>query len=220
MPYRHILNLFSVTILGLFVGYASTHVLLETNKNEILRETINRKISSVESLTETKYTLSKLGSEQVYQDYFDVRIKHEKITNEESTVKAIITAKQDLPAGFNFKWILGQDVQATSSLSAGILNEIKKGDQSEIYLNVYGFNKKQKTFLSFEISGVVNGQKIFKETLSSSMPEDSFEYLVQQKYEDEMKLIEKNQKSSGKIFGQSAEKSFSMKKFDLENIIK
>lgn len=210
MSKHFLLNSFCITVLGVFAGYSVTHVVLESNHGLQSRD-----VASINQ----GHTLSKLASQQVYQDYFDVRIKHEhfsKKRDEQSTVKAVITAKKDLPAGLSFRWVLGQDVQVTSSELTGTLHEIKQGESQEVFLNVYGFNKQQKTFLSFEVKGTVDNHLLVKETLSSSRPEDSFEYVVQQAHEAEVKAAASDKKINDKLSVQSA----TSKKFSLENIVK
>ncbi len=118
-------------------------------------------------------------------------------------------AKQNLPAGLNFKWKLGQNVSSSAADIEGQLPDLKKGEKTELFITVYGFNKNSKTFLSFSLSGNIDGHDLFKETLSSSRPEDSFEYVVQQKYEQEQK-----EDAANKLNGKVSAKSIRPRKFD------
>lgn len=206
MSKQFVLNSFCIMLFGGFIGYKITHLVIEKTEG-------TAEMASVEE-SRPQYTLTKLASHQVYQDYFDVRIKHEvisKTSDGHSIVKAIISAKKDLPAGISYQWRLGQDVTSAAADIQGQLPEIREGEKVELSLMVYGFHKEAKTFLSLALSGNVDNHPFFKETLSSSRPEDSFEYVVQQKYE-----IEQQEKRSGKV----STKSIRSKKFDLENIVK
>lgn len=214
MSKQFILNSFCVTIFGAFLGYSVTHLVME-KKNSLGPEGF-QEMASIQG-HENQYTLTKLGSHQVYQNYFDVRIKHESISKTAegtSVVKAVITAKKDLPAGLNYQWKLGQDVGSSAADQQGQLSEFKQGEQQEVFITVYGFNKHSQSYLSFVINGTVDGHTISKETLSSSRPEDSFEYVVQQQHALEQQEAARN--SNGKV----STKSVRSKKFDLQNIVK
>lgn len=208
MPKQFILNSICITLFGTFVGYSVTHLALSQ---------ANQTSLEMASLApDSRYTLTKLASQQIYQDYFDVRIKHDSIAKTSdgfSVVKAIVTAKKDLPAGLNFKWKLGEDV-TTSEVLTGELEALKSGEKKEIALRVAGFNKHSQKYLSFVLSGQVDNHILHKETLSSSRPEDSFEYVVQQNYQ-----LEQDQ-AAKKMNGKLSTKSARQKKFDLENVIK
>lgn len=194
---------------GAFVGYSVTNLVLE-HKNEGSKD-----FASIDQ-SHASHSLTKLASQQIYQDYFDIRIKHEDISTDSdksSVVKAVITAKRDLPAGLNYQWKLGQDVTSSAADVEGQLPEFKQGEKKELFLTVYGFHKKAQTYLSFILNGTIDNHILAKETLSSSRPEDSFEYVVQQQHELEK---QESKKMSGKVSTQSAQR----KKFDIENIVK
>lgn len=211
MSKQFILNSICITLFGTFVGYSVTHVALgNANQNSLEMASL---------APDNQHTLTKLASQQVYQDYFDVRIKHESISKTvegQSVVKAIVTAKKDLPTGLSFKWKLGEDV-ATSEELAGELGSLKSGEQKEIFLRVFGFNKRSQKFLSFALTGKVDNHVLHRETLSSSRPEDSFEYVVQQNDRLEQERANENAKKNN---GKLSTKSVRNKKFDLENVIK
>lgn len=217
MSKHFLLNSICVTLFGTFIGYSVTYLVIEMNHN-LHNQGMQEMASIKEESHLNEHTISKLASHQVYQDYFDLRVKHEVISktqNGRSLVKAIISAKKDLPAGLNYKWKLGQDVTASLSDLSGQLPEIKRGEKREIFLTVYGFHKHTKSYLSIIINGNVDHQALYKETLSSSRPEDSFEYIVQQNFAQEQKQ-QNAQKQNGKLNTQSVRS----KKFNLENIIK
>ncbi len=213
MPTKSILNSICITLFGTFVGYGVTHMALSSGQSHSI---------DMVSLApnENPHRISKLASQQIYQDYFDVRIKHDVIaTTEEgqSVVKAIVTAKKDLPAGLSFQWKFGENVTSSSADISGHLGEIKRGQKQEVLLPVYGFNKQSKKYLSFIVSGKIDRHDIQKETLSSSRPEDSFEYVVQQAHQLEQ---ERAQEEARQNHGKVKKKSIRSKKFDPENIIK
>ena len=213
MSRQLIINSIFIMLFGTFFGYGVTHMAMNRDYSHSL---------DMASLapTNSDHTLTKIASQQIYQDYFDVRIKHDEISKSaegQSIVKAIITAKKDLPAGLTFKWKLGENVTSHSTELTGQLGAFKRGEKQEFALPVYGFTKQSKRFLSLVVSGKVDNHELHKESLSSSRPEDSFEYVVQQAYQLEQdRAKEEKQKSNGKIKTQSVRS----KKFDLGNIIK
>ena len=212
MSKQFILNSICITLFGTFLGYGATHIAMSKGQSNSL---------DMASLapSENNHRLTKLASQQIYQDYFDVRIKHDSISKTEdgqSIVKAIVTAKKDLPAGLNYSWKLGENVTSNSSEITGQLQAIKRGESQEVQLPVYGFTKQSKRFLSFVINGKVDKHDLHKESLSSSRPEDSFEYVVQQAHQLEQERAEEEVKTTGKV----KTKSVRSKKFDPENIIK
>lgn len=212
MPKQFILNSICITLFGTFLGYGVTHMAMSKGASNSL---------DMASLapSENNHRISKLASQQIYQDYFDVRIKHESIStteNGQSVVKAIVTAKKDLPAGLTYTWKLGENVTSSSSDITGQLAAIKRGESQEVLLPVYGFTKQSKRFISFVINGKVDKHDLHKESLSSSRPEDSFEYVVQQANQLEQEREQEASKNSGKV----KTKSVRSKKFDPENIIK
>jgi len=212
MSKQFILNSICITLFGTFLGYGATHIAMSKGQSNSL---------DMASLapSENNHRLTKLASQQIYQDYFDVRIKHDSISKTEdgqSIVKAIVTAKKDLPAGLNYSWKLGENVTSNSSEITGQLQAIKRGESQEVQLPVYGFTKQSKRFLSFVINGKVDKHDLHKESLSSSRPEDSFEYVVQQAHQLEQERAQEEAKTTGKV----KTKSVRSKKFDPENIIK
>lgn len=213
MSKQFLLDFIYITAFGVFTGYGVTHLVTQRNTSpgyNPVRETA--------SINDEEHTLTKLAARQIYQDYFDIHIKHDFISNNDknsSVVKAIIVAKKDLPEGLRYQWILGESVSVSSSHIDGTLGALKQGNQKEIPLIVYGFNKQAQTYLSFVLSGEVDNHKLHKEVLSSSRPEDSFEYVVQQAYAQE-KVQEQQERAAGKV----ETKSIKPKKFDLNKIIK
>ena len=213
MSKQSILNSICITLFGTFLGYGVTHIAMSNNQSHSL---------DMASLApnENDHRITKLASQQIYQDYFDVRIKHDSISeteNGQSTVKALVTAKKDLPAGLSFSWKLGENVTSNSPEISGQLAAIKRGETQEVLLPVYGFTKQSKRFLSFIVSGKVDKHDLHKESLSSSRPEDSFEYVVQQAHQlEQERAADEASKNNGKV----KTKSVRSKKFDPANIIK
>ncbi len=213
MSKQFVLNSICVTLFGTFIGYGVTQMAMSSGRSQSLDMA---SLAPVDS----QRTMTKLASQQIYQDYFDVRIKHESISPTEdgpSILKAIISAKKDLPAGLMFKWNLGESVTSNSPDLSGTLGEIKRGESQEVFLSVYGFTKQSKKFLSFIVSGTVDQHQLQKESLSTSRPEDSFEYVVQQAYQlEQQRAKDDASRNNGKISTQSVRS----RKFDLNNIIK
>jgi hypothetical protein len=212
MSKQFILNSICITFFGIFLGYGVTQMAMNNSSSHSLEMA-----SLAPHVNERR--LTKLASQQIYQDYFDVRIKHEFISETEdgqSSVKAIVTAKKDLPLGLSYEWKLGEKVSSTSTQMTGPLKAIKRGENQEITLSVYGFTKHSKKFLSFIVSGKIDQHDLQKESLSSSRPEDSFEYVVQQAHQLDQERAQEEAKLNGKV----KTKSVRSKKFDPKNIIK
>ena len=213
MPKQFVLNSICITLFGAVLGYGVTHIALGNGPSQSLDMASTAVHNNGQRLT-------KLASQQVYQDYFDVRIKHDSISQTEdglSLVKAIVTAKKDLPSGISYSWKLGEGVTSNSPEITGQLGAIPRGESQELVLPVYGFTKHSKKFLSFMVNGNVDRHELRKESLSSSRPEDSFEYVVQQAQQLEEKRAQDDLKENN---GKVKTKSVRSKKFDPENIIK
>ncbi|MBC7754487.1 MAG: hypothetical protein H7Z71_09640 [Moraxellaceae bacterium] len=213
MPKQFVLNSICITLVGAVLGYGVTHIAMGNGPTHSLD------MASI-AVKDGGQRLTKLASQQIYQDYFDVRIKHDSISQTEdglSVVKAIVTAKKDLPSGISYAWKLGEGVTSNSPEIIGQLGAISRGQSQELVLPVYGFTKHSKKFLSFMVNGNVDRHELRKESLSSSRPEDSFEYVVQQAHQLEEKRAQDDLKENN---GKVKTKSVRSKKFDPENIIK
>ena len=213
MPKQFILNSICITLFGAVLGYGVTQIAMGNGPTHSLD------MASI-AVKDSGQRITKLASQQIYQDYFDVRIKHDLISETEdglSVVKAIVTAKKDLPLGLSYSWKLGEGVASNSPDMTGQLAAIPRGESQELVLPVYGFTKQSKKYLSFTIDGKIGRHELRKESLSSSRPEDSFEYVVQQAHQlDEKRAQDELKENNGKV----KTKSVLRKKFDPENIIK
>lgn len=209
MPRYQLLKSLTILSCGVLFGYLVTPLMISS-------KTESHQIDF--SSQSPDYVLSKMNSFQVSAEYFDVRIKHEIISEEEegvSVVKALVTARKDLPAGLHFKWNLGEHVYSNDHVS-GLLPEIKANQTYEVLLSVKGFTKASKNYLSFIITGQVDSHKLTREVLSSSRPEDSFEYFVQEQHRLEQENLKQDQNGKPSIQSNTTLKN----KFNLENIIK
>ncbi len=211
MPKQHFLKSFSIITSGFLIGYVGMNIY----QNQFTHSEMNFSSLAGSEKSGSLPKLSKLSSESIYENYFDVRIKHIKIANninDPSIVKAIIIAKTNIPSGLKYQWLNGVDVIIKEELTHGVLPELQAGEEKEIEIAVSGFSKALQTYLSFEIQGQIGSQEIKKTILSSSRLEDSFEYLVQQNAQKE-----KEEKLNSKSLKASATKK---SKFDLSNIVK
>lgn len=201
---------------GFVIGYGFTSIL----KNQISSSSSDEiSMSSIAEENSSGRTLTKLGTESIYQEFFDIRIKNVNISKAKdgtSDVVAVITARKNIPEGLSFKWIMGEGVSAVSESTTGVLGSLEKNEVKEVPLKVFGFNKSIQSYLSFDIDGEITGFKIKKSVLASSRPEDSFEYLVQNESQREIQEQKNSNSTKGQVKITNSKKS----KFDLSNVIK
>jgi hypothetical protein len=188
---------------GLFLGYQATQLVLDATNSDEIR--------SIASSSETK-SFAKMQSEQVAKNYLNIQLVTEQIAvkkSDPSIIKVIITAVKDLPTGIKYNWLLHSDVITADAIS-GSLEEMKSGEKTEIKIQVTGFSKEVRTFINFKISGKIGTLQIHRNLITSSRPEDSFEYIVENSFA--------NEKNTGKIQKLSNGKSV-RKKFDIKKVV-
>ncbi len=171
--------------LGAVVGYSSVKFLKQPNEN-------NRGIASL--------TFSKLGSEQYAKTLFDVKIENESIakkSDEESIINVKIEAFKTLPEGLSFVWNVPDTVTVVEGELNGPLTGFSAKETKEFRLKVKGYSKEVRNFISFTIKGDLDGKTVARDVLVSSRPEDSFEYVVQEK-EKERAIDKKSFNKLGK----------------------
>lgn len=170
---------------------------------------------------ESHFGIFKMSQHEKLFDYLEVKIQHIEIAqsaDDFSKVIAMIKAKKDLPPNLKYQWKLARDMRS-DDLSSGFIPALKAGDIKEIELNVRGFSKEFQTYLGLVVSGFVEGESLSREYLSSSRPEDSFEYVVQQRNLNERRELEKKNGSSNKM-GEKPQQTFLERKFSTQNLIK
>lgn len=116
----------------------------------------------------------------------------------------------------SYSWILGEDVVSQDSL-IGSIPALKGGESHEVEFRVLGFSKEFQSYLSLTIDTQIENQIVRKDYLSTSRPEDSFEYLVQRNNQIEKSQLEKT-KGVNKMG--SNQKTALEKKFNPSEIIK
>ena len=165
--------------------------------------------------------IMKLGAEQVSKNYFDVRITNESVAaydKEISIVKATITTLRDIPEGLQYRWQLHQDMISTDSLT-GTLPEMKVGTTQEFTLTVTGFSKEHNSHINFVILGQLAGQNIRRSVITSSRPEDSLGYLVEQNALKEAQEEASGTKKINKLNNGKKPKTLK-EKFNLNNVVR
>jgi len=185
MSFSNILKSTLVMTLGAVVGYSTVKFLKQPNEN-------NRGIASL--------TFSKLGSEQYAKTLFDVKIENESIakkSDEESIVTVKIEAFKTLPEGLTYTWNIPDTVTVVDGDLSGPLTGFSAKETKEFHLKVKGYSKEVRNFISFTIKGELDGKSVSRDVLVSSRPEDSFEYVVQEK-EKERALDKKTLNKLGK----------------------
>lgn len=163
--------------LGVVTGYSSVKFFKQPNEN-------NRGIASL--------TFSKLGSEQYAKTLFDVKIENESIakkSDEESIINVRIEAFKTLPDGLSYVWNIPDTVTVIEGDLNGPLAGFSAKETKEFRIKIKGYSKEIRNFISFTIKGDLDGKPVERDVLVSSRPEDSFEYVVQEKEKE--RAIEK-----------------------------
>lgn len=204
MSSKFIIKSFIISTVGLFVGYAGMNAFVALN-SENKSEAFERTIASS--------PITKIGIDQISRDYFDIKISNQSVAeknDETSVVQVTVTALKNLPAGLQYKWNLHKDMTSTDALT-GQLDEMATGSKKEFSLRVVGFSKQINSHVNFSITGQIGEHILRRSVITSSRPEDSFEYVVEQ--------AARNEQKTGKIQKLSNGKSV-RKKFDLNKVIK
>ncbi|MFN3453969.1 MAG: hypothetical protein ACK41T_03350 [Pseudobdellovibrio sp.] len=181
---KHILLKTALTsVLGIIVGYGVTQ---HTQQQIFAQKNVTHRFLASTPLT-------KLGVDQVSYDYFNVSIDNKSLSessNESSVVSVKITALKNIPVQLSYQWLLGREVITTDGLT-GIITPMAAGEEKVFEIRLQNYSKEFLSHVSFIITGALGQHSVNRETLISSRPEDSFEYLVQ-KNEMRVNLNEHN----------------------------
>jgi hypothetical protein len=201
MSSKFALKSIAVASAGLFIGYTGMTIANNTRESNFA----NRSVASL--------PLLKIGADQISRDYFDIKIINEVIADndsESSILKAIITAKKDLPEGMQYQWKLHKDMNSNDILD-GSISALTAGKSTEISLQVVGFSKQINSHINFSVFGELDNHTLHRSVITSSRPEDSFEYIVEK--------AALHEKETGKVQKLSNGKPV-RKKFNLNNVIR
>ena len=156
--------------------------------------------------------MAKLGSQQLARTYFETKVHLKDIAKNESetsTLKVTITALKNIPTGLVYSWVLPKDVNLVSGFANEQIGSLAQGESKDFEIQVNGFSKELRKYVSFEVIGDINQFPLRHEVLLSSRLEDSLEYLIHQN--------ELNKKSE---IGTQKLRAKAKSKFAPENIIK
>ena len=174
------------------------------------------KYSSEKPLQQNRFLASipmaKLGSQQIARTYFETKTHLKDIAKSESetsTLKVTITALKNIPPGLVYSWVLPKDVHLVSGFAHEQIGSLNQGESKDFEIQVNGFSKELRKYVSFEVQGDINQFPLRHEVLLSSRIEDSLEYLIQQS-----ELKKQPQIGTQKL------RAKTKNKFDPENIIK
>lgn len=203
---KHIILKSLLTIfLGVGTGYGIT---LLTNQGENLEQAQRTIASSPKAL--------KLGQDQMSYDFFDLQLSNEVLADsfeQNSIIRATVTAKKDIPDTLQFKWHLGEGVTSADSLEGSIFS-LKAGDTQIFELQVQQYSKLSSSHVSFYVLGNLAQQKVDRQAIISSKMEESLEYIIQQA---ELHKRNENQKGVQKL---STGLSNTQKKFNPDKVIR
>jgi hypothetical protein len=144
--------------------------------------------------------MSKMASEQVSKSLIDMRLRNLEVgllADDVSTIRMTLQTFKPIPAGVNYTWNLPSDVQLVEGKISDQLPEMAANQTKEIIIKVKSYNKIKKSYISFLIEGNVENTNFKRESLVSSRPEDSFEYVVQD-YERSQKAEARAMNKMGK----------------------
>ncbi len=201
MPSPFIIKSALATTTGLFIGFFAMSFI----QNNPPTENFDRAIASSPML--------KIGADQISRDYYDLKILNDIVAeknSETSVIKVVIFAKKDLPLGLQYRWHLHKDMTSSNILS-GSIGEMTAGSKKEFSLRVVGFSKEINSHINFLVFGQMGDHNLRRSAITSSRPEDSFEYVVENAAKNEQKTGKVQKLSNGKEV---------RKKFDLKKVIR
>lgn len=169
MSFTNILKSTLAVTLGAVVGYSSVKYMKQPNEN-------NRGLASL--------TFSKLGSEQYAKSLFEVKIENESLAqkaDEESSIVVRVEAYKSLPEGLTYSWNIPDTVTIVQGDISGNILGFSPHEVKEYRLKVKGYSREVRNFISFTVKGALNNKEVSRDVLVSSRPEDSFEYVVQER---------------------------------------
>lgn len=178
MSFGNILKSTFIISFGAVVGYSSVKYLSRPNEN-------NRGLASM--------TFSKLGTEQYAKTLFDIKIINESLaknSDEESSLLVTIEAYKSLPTGLEYTWNLPDTVTLIQGQLTGTVDNFSARETKEFRIKVKGYSKEVRNYVSFTLKGHLENKQIERDVLVSSRPEDSFEYVVQER-EKERAIVKK-----------------------------
>jgi len=203
MSKQFLLKTAATTGFGLIIGFLSMHLIL--NKNVVQRGLASQK--------ESPFIIQKLSLDMVSRNYFHIKLTSDDIAEKQdgiSTVKAIVTAYQDIPAGLEYKWNLEKGATSHSILE-GILPAISAGQTYEFQITTQNFSHEIQNHISISISGKIAEHTVQRDAIIASRPEDSFEYVLQ-KAAEERKQDPQNMKIQKLSNGQKIDDKFRLDK--------
>lgn len=156
--------------------------------------------------------MAKLGSQQLARTYFETKVHLKEIAkteSETSILKVTITAIKNIPTGLVYSWVVPKDVHVVSGFTHEQIGSLAEGESKGFEVQVNGFSKELRKYVSFEIIGQVNQLPIRHEVLLSSRIEDSLEYLIHQ-----------NELKKNSEIGVQKLRAKAKSKFAPENVIK
>jgi len=171
MSKQLLLKIALTTSFGLATGFLSMHLFL--NKNTAHRGLASQK--------ESPFVIQKLSLDMVSRNYFQIKLTSDDIAEKQdgvSTIKAVITAYQDIPAGLAYKWNLEKGATSHSTLE-GVLPAIASGDTYEFQITTQNFSHEVQNHISISLSGKIAEHIVQRDAIIASRPEDSFEYVLQ-----------------------------------------
>lgn len=212
MSSNDFLKYISVTAFGILFGYVGMSMIKKPTSQ-------NYELASTSGFLPEK-RLSKLGAEQVSKRYFDIKFEEIQIPSlatDATKIKAKLTARLDLPAGLKYRWSLDPNVQSQMMLS-GEIPALSAGAHHFVEIDVTGFSKAARSFVSLVISGEINSHPVGRNIITSSRPEESYEHVLHQQA-----LHQKKEQQatflSAKPNGQNGNLK-KVNKFDPKNVIR
>ncbi len=170
MPLNKKIALISTAVfisIGIFIGNSFL-----TKKNSV---------STSVPIDQNKILISQFSSKGVGDRIIKLKLTADsaKLNSETSSVQVDIEMPFDFSAPLFFKWKLGEGVTLLEGDLTGQINGLLKLTASRLRINVKGFSQEANNQIGFEIYGAKNGRKIYGDAILSSVPENTFEDIVQ-----------------------------------------
>ena len=168
MSIRNFLTGALTVIVGGVIGYTTVKSLQQPRSSE-------RNLASI--------AIGKLAGQQYARSLIDVQLHLGELAKKDSDVSHIritVTGLKDISPGLSYRWVVPPEVRVVAGTLNSDVGAIAAGETKEFWIDVVGFSKEMRRYMSFEVVGQQNSFPVKSEALISSRVEDSIEYLVQQ----------------------------------------
>lgn len=156
-------------------GFLSTFLFNKFSKNEFA----NNENKTAKILFNTKLG-KQLSFVNVQLEFLNLANDNEDV----SEIKAYVTLLKSSNNEISYKWNLPEGVFVVSGSAEGSLTNIDIEAPQELVLKVTGFSKMDKKLISLSANTMIGESAFGNVGLISSRPEDSYEFIANQNYQN------------------------------------